>query len=124
MLPQLHRQPWMDSDIETFRDQVRRYIAAEMAPHLPVWREQGYIPREVWRPFGEMGFMLPELPEEYGGAGASLAYQLVVQEQDRRTTQHLRKDPLTWLRRLMLACCMTPGRQHGSNDKGSKWLTM
>lgn len=35
MLPQLHRQPWMDSDIETFRDQVRRYIAAEMAPHLP-----------------------------------------------------------------------------------------
>ena len=35
-----------------------------------------------------------------------------------------RKDPLTWLRRLMLACCMTPGRQHGSNDKGSKWLTM
>ena len=81
MLPQLHRQPWMDSDIETFRDQVRRYIAAEMAPHLPVWREQGYIPREVWRPFGEMGFMLPELPEEYGGAGASLAYQLVVQDE-------------------------------------------
>ena len=35
MLPQLHRQPWMDSDIETFRDQVRRYIAAEMAP-LPL----------------------------------------------------------------------------------------
>jgi len=57
MLPQLHRQPWMDSDIETFRDQVRRYIAAEMAPHLPAWREQGYVPRETWRPFGEMGFM-------------------------------------------------------------------
>ena len=38
MLPQLHRQPWMDSDIETFRDQVRRYIAAEMAPKLPGWR--------------------------------------------------------------------------------------
>ena len=30
MLPQLHRQPWMDSDIETFRDQVRRYIAADV----------------------------------------------------------------------------------------------
>lgn len=81
MLPQLHRQPWMDSDIETFRDQVRRYIAAEMAPHLPVWREQGYIPREVWRPFGEMSFLLPEMPETYGGAGASLAYQLVVQDE-------------------------------------------
>jgi alkylation response protein AidB-like acyl-CoA dehydrogenase len=29
-------------------------------------------------PFGELGFLLPELPEEYGGAGANLAYQLVV----------------------------------------------
>ena len=81
MLPQLHRQPWMDSDIETFRDQVRRYIAAEMAPHLPAWREQGYVPRETWRPFGEMGFMLPEMPEAYGGTGASIAYQLVVQDE-------------------------------------------
>ena len=81
MLPQLHRQPWMDSDIETFRDQVRRYIAAEMAPKLPGWREQGYIPRETWRPFGEMGFLLPEMPEAYGGASASIAYQLVVQDE-------------------------------------------
>ena len=81
MLPQLHRQPWMDSDIETFRDQVRRYIAAEMAPKLPSWREQGYIPRETWRPFGEMGFLLPEMPEAYGGASASIAYQLVVQDE-------------------------------------------
>ena len=63
----------MDSDIETFRDQVRRYIAAEMAPKLPGWREQGYIPRETWRPFGEMGFLLPEMPEAYGGASASIA---------------------------------------------------
>ncbi|AJG12539.1 MULTISPECIES: acyl-CoA dehydrogenase family protein [Pseudomonadaceae] len=81
MLPQLHRHSWMDSDIETFREQVRRYIAAEMAPKLPGWREQGYIPRETWRPFGEMGFLLPELDEAYGGAGASLAYQLVVQDE-------------------------------------------
>ena len=28
-----------------------------------------------------MGFLLPELDEAYGGAGASLAYQLVVQDE-------------------------------------------
>jgi len=50
-------------------------------PHLDGWRRQGYIPREVWRPFGQMGFMLPELAEEHGGAGATLAYQLVVQDE-------------------------------------------
>jgi len=45
------------------------------------WRRQGYIPREVWRPFGQMGFLLPEVPGEFGGAGVSLAYQLVVQDE-------------------------------------------
>jgi acyl-CoA dehydrogenase len=81
MLPQLHRHPWMDAEIEAFREQVRRYIAGEMSPHLESWRRQGYVPRDVWRGFGEMGFMLPELAEEWGGSGCSLAYQLVVQDE-------------------------------------------
>jgi acyl-CoA dehydrogenase len=81
LLPQLHRHAWMDADIEAFRDQARRYIERELAPHLDVWRRQGFIPREVWRPFGELGFLLPELPERYGGAGVNLAYQLVVQDE-------------------------------------------
>lgn len=81
MLPQLHRHAWMDADIEAFRDQARRYIERELVPHLDVWRRQGFIPREVWRPFGELGFLLPELPESYGGAGVNLAYQLVVQDE-------------------------------------------
>jgi acyl-CoA dehydrogenase len=81
MMPRLHRHSWMDDAVETFRAQLRRYLAAELAPHLDRWRRQGYVPPEVWRPFGEMGFMLPELGEEYGGAGASIAYQLVVQDE-------------------------------------------
>ena len=81
MLPRLYRHKWMDEDIEAFRDQVRRYVVGEMAPALDGWRRQGFIPREVWRPFGQLGFMLPEIDEAYGGAGASLAYQLVVQDE-------------------------------------------
>ena len=80
-LPQQLQHPWMDSDIEAFRDQVRRYIASEMTPHLESWRRQGYVPRQVWRGFGEMGFMLPEMPEEWGGAGGTVAHQLVVQDE-------------------------------------------
>jgi acyl-CoA dehydrogenase len=81
MLPRLHRHAWMDESIEAFRQQVRRYVAAELAPHLDGWRRQGWIPPEVWRPFGAMGFLLPEIDEAYGGAGATLAYQLVVQDE-------------------------------------------
>lgn len=81
LLPQLYRHRWMDEEIEAFREQTRRYIGKEIAPGLEAWRRQGFIPREVWRPFGAMGFLLPELDEAYGGAGASLAYQLVVQDE-------------------------------------------
>jgi len=81
MLPRLHRHHWMDEEIDAFRDQVRRYIAGELSPHLDGWRRQGFIPREVWRPFGQMGFLLPELDEAYEGAGATLAHQLVVQDE-------------------------------------------
>ncbi|MDM0109696.1 acyl-CoA dehydrogenase family protein [Variovorax sp. J22R24] len=81
MLPPLYRHRWMDEDIDAFREQVRRYVAAELAPGLDGWRRQGYIPREVWAPFGALGFLLPELDEAYGGAGASLAYQCVVQDE-------------------------------------------
>ena len=81
MLPQLFQHAWMDESIEAFRNQVRRYIAGELSPHLESWRRQGFIPREVWRGFGAMGFLLPEIGEAYGGSGTSLAYQLVVQDE-------------------------------------------
>lgn len=81
MLPKLHQHAWMDATLADFREQVRRYITAEMVPHLDGWRRQGYIPREVWQDFGAMGFLLPEIEETWGGAGASLAYQLVVQDE-------------------------------------------
>jgi acyl-CoA dehydrogenase len=78
MLPRLHRHPWMDEDIESFREQVRRVIAAELAPQVESWRHQGFIPRENWRRLAAIGALLPELEERYGGSGANLAYQLVV----------------------------------------------
>jgi acyl-CoA dehydrogenase len=81
MAPRLHRHRWMDDEMESFRDQLRRYIEAELAPHVGDWRRQGFVPRAVWRGFGEMGFMLPELAEEYGGGGGTLAHQLVVQDE-------------------------------------------
>ena len=81
LLPQLYRHRWMDEEIEAFREQVRRYVSKEISPNLEGWRRQGFIPRTVWEPFGAMNFLLPELDEAYGGAGATLAYQLVVQDE-------------------------------------------
>ena len=81
MLPRLLQHPWMDAEIETFREQVRRCASDKLVPHLDTWRRQGFIPRETWSALGDLGFLLPEMPETYGGPGASLAYQLVVQDE-------------------------------------------
>ena len=34
MLPQLYRHAWKDHEIDDFREQVRRYVAAEFNPRL------------------------------------------------------------------------------------------
>jgi acyl-CoA dehydrogenase len=80
-LPRLHTHAWMSDDLEAFRDQVRRYALAEIAPHMDRYRRQGHVPRQVWAAFGALGFLLPEMPEAYGGAGVSQAWQMVVQDE-------------------------------------------
>ncbi|CAN7775876.1 acyl-CoA dehydrogenase family protein [Variovorax sp. LjRoot84] len=114
MLPQLHRHPWMDAEIEAFREQVRRYIAGEMSPHLESWRRQGYVPRHVWRGFGEMGFMLPELAEEWGGSGCSLAYQLVVQDELAKAEMPLNTSVHTIASHYIL--------DYGTEEQKRRWL--
>lgn len=81
MLPTLYHHRWMDEDLVAFRDQLHRYVQAEIAPRVAGWRKSGYVPRTVWQAMGEMGFLLPEMAEAYGGVGANLAYQLVVQDE-------------------------------------------
>ncbi|MGO4475501.1 acyl-CoA dehydrogenase family protein [Massilia sp. 2TAF26] len=73
--------PWMDAELEGFRDAVRRFIDHEVAPHQQRWREQQHVDREVWRKAGEMGLLLADIPEEYGGSGGSFAHQCVVFEE-------------------------------------------
>ncbi|HEX5785431.1 MAG TPA: acyl-CoA dehydrogenase family protein, partial [Burkholderiaceae bacterium] len=64
-----------------FRDAVRRFLASEAVPHDTRWREQKGVDREFWLKAGELGFLCPSLPEEYGGSGTSFAYEAVIAEE-------------------------------------------
>ena len=81
MSPALLKHAWMDDEIDLLRDQARRFIAERLVPQLPRWRAQGYVERSAWAEVGSMGMLLPELPEAFGGADATLAHQLVLQEE-------------------------------------------
>ncbi len=70
-----------DADLEGFRDSVRKFLEQEAAPHHEQWEKDGQVSREIWHKAGELGFLCPTLPEEYGGVGADFRYSAVVMEE-------------------------------------------
>ena len=73
-----------DSDLELFRDNFKRFLAEQIAPHYDAWEKQGLMPREVWNALGENGFLCVDLPEEYGGYGVPTHYSLMLVEESSR----------------------------------------
>jgi acyl-CoA dehydrogenase len=71
----------MSDELAMFRDAVRKFVAAEFAPHEARWEAQQHVDRDAWRKAGAMGLLLPDIPEEYGGGGASFAHECVVLEE-------------------------------------------
>lgn len=52
-----------------FRDAYRKFLAAEIVPHMESWREAGIVDREAFRKTGEQGFLMVWPDEKYGGMG-------------------------------------------------------
>jgi acyl-CoA dehydrogenase len=72
---------WMNPELESFRDAVRRFIASEIAPHGERWRQQQHVDRELWNKAGEMGLLAADIPEEYGGSGGDFAHMAIIFEE-------------------------------------------
>ncbi|RIH88333.1 Acyl-CoA dehydrogenase [Calidithermus roseus] len=62
----------------------RRFLDDVALPYIGQWWEEGSFPTHLIRRFGEMGFLGPTIPAEYGGAGvSSAAYGLIAYELER-----------------------------------------
>lgn len=66
---------------QAFRDTVRRFIEAEIAPYHAQWERDGQVPRELWRKAGAAGLLGCSIPEEYGGAGADALFNFALVEE-------------------------------------------
>ena len=77
MLP----SPWMTPELEGFRDAVRRFVGSEVAPHAERFRQKQHVDRALWDKGGQMGILLADIPEQYGGAGGNFAHQAIVFEE-------------------------------------------
>ena len=70
-----------DSDLDLFRDQVRKVFDKELYPHLDHWEEQGIVDRDFWKAYGAAGLLCPQVPVEYGGLGLDYRYNAVIGEE-------------------------------------------
>jgi len=74
--------PIFTEEHEMLRRSLRSFIDKEIAPHAEEWEQQGGFPyREIFKRFGELGFLGMNTPEEYGGAGADFVSTIVFAEE-------------------------------------------
>jgi len=79
-----YESPWMDDDLRMLREAVSRFVESEMVPHEARWREQKHVDRSTWRQVGEAGFLLMDVPPEYGGGGGDFRHEAVLYEECNR----------------------------------------
>jgi alkylation response protein AidB-like acyl-CoA dehydrogenase len=76
------RHPIFTDEHDMLRDLLRGFIAKEIAPHAEEWEQQSCFPHEeVFKRFGELGFLGINLPQQYGGAEAGFVATIVFAEE-------------------------------------------
>ena len=76
-----HRSPWMDDELEMFRDAARRFVEQAIVPNDDRWRGQHHVDRSIWNKAGEVGLLCTDIPAEYGGVGGDVRHESVVAEE-------------------------------------------
>lgn len=67
---------------EAFREMVRRFVDAEIAPHHDRWEDEGIVPRELWKKAGAQGLLCTDVDPEHGGGGVDdFRYNTIVNEE-------------------------------------------
>ena len=116
-----YRSPWMTEELDAFRDQFRRFLTKKLAPLAEKWRQDKIVDRAAWRALGEIGALLPSVPEAYGGQGTSFAYDAaviedlenVVSELATATASTRQTSPIT-------SCVMVPKSRNSAGCRNSQ----
>ena len=78
--------PYFGEEHELLRAQVRRFVESEVKPNALAWEEQGFVPRDVLRKMGQLGFFGIRYPAEYGGSEMDAFGSVVLAEELGRST--------------------------------------
>ncbi|MDN4606202.1 acyl-CoA dehydrogenase family protein [Sporosarcina highlanderae] len=67
-----------------FRSTLRKFLLKEAAPFYDEWEKKRLVPVSFWRKLGEMGFLCPQVEEQYGGLGLDFSYGVIIGEEMER----------------------------------------
>nr|WP_294501135.1 acyl-CoA dehydrogenase family protein [uncultured Rhodopila sp.] len=104
----------MTDDTRIFQGTVRQFIAKELAPHQERWAEQGRPDPGAWVAAGKAGLLLPDVPEEYGGAGGTFAHEAIVIGELARAGIHIGFSVQSIVAHYILA--------YGNPEQKRRWL--
>jgi acyl-CoA dehydrogenase len=75
-----------DQTLQLLRETIRRFVEKEIVPKALAWEEQGFVPREVLREMGRLGFLGLRYPEEFGGGALDARATALLAEELGRST--------------------------------------
>ena len=75
-----------DETLLLLRESIRRFVEKEVVPNAAAWEAQGFVPREVLRQMGQLGFLGLRYPEEFGGGGLDARATALLAEELGRST--------------------------------------
>lgn len=68
------QNPFETEERKAFREQVKRYVEAEIKPHVDEWDEAGDFPWHIHEELGAMGYFGFGISDAYGGLGFDDAF--------------------------------------------------
>lgn len=64
-----------------FRKSLQNFLQKEAAPNYVSWEKERLIPKIFWRKLAEMGYLCPQVEEEYGGLGLDFSFGVIISEE-------------------------------------------
>lgn len=80
-MPLQFARSWSDSDLESYRASVVRFIESEVLPDDAQSRRRGDVGHALWRRAGELSLLCTDVPAEYGGGGGDFRHEAVIYEE-------------------------------------------
>jgi citronellyl-CoA dehydrogenase len=102
---------------EELRLHIRRFLESEVQPHLEEWEEKTF-PDDIFKRFGELGFLGLHYPPEYGGQGGDYFSAVVLSEELARVAS----GGLGMAVAVQTEMATPPVFKFGTEEQKRKWL--